>query len=314
MNRGLYAAVGAYVLWGLFPLYWKALLTVSSMEILGHRIFWSLVFMAGVLSLRRDWSWLRLALRDGRVLRIYAVASALLAANWLVYVWAVNNGFVIESSLGYFSNPLVSVLLGVVFLRERLRPMQTTSVIIAALGVAYLTFEYGRPPWIALALAFTFGLYGLMTKTASLSAVRGFTLEMVILLLPTVLFLGYLGGSGQAQFGGLNGVTLLLALAGPVTAIPLLLFGSAARSIPLSMVGFLQYIAPTIQLLIGVLVYHEAFPPSRLAGFALIWAALLLYSYDLARNSRNSRQQKLSAESTRTLSTDYTDFADNTKA
>lgn len=300
MNRGLYAAVGAYVLWGLFPLYWKALLTVSSMEILGHRIFWSLVFMAGVLSLRRDWSWLRVALSDGRVLRIYAVASALLAANWLVYVWAVNNGYVIESSLGYFSNPLVSVLLGVVFLRERLRPMQTVSVIIAALGVAYLTFEYGRPPWIALALAFTFGLYGLMTKTASLSAVRGFTLEMVVLLLPTLIFLGYLGSSGQAQFGGLDGVTLLLALAGPVTAIPLLLFGSAARSIPLSMVGFLQYIAPTIQLLIGVLVYHEAFPPSRLVGFAAIWAALLLYSYDLARNSRNSRQQKLSA--------DYADF------
>lgn len=294
MNRGLYAAVGAYILWGLFPLYWKALLPVSSMEILAHRIFWSLVFMAGVLSLRRDWSWLKPALRDRKVLRIYAIASGLLAANWLVYVWAVNSGYVIESSLGYFINPLVSVLLGVVFLRERLRPMQIASVGIAALGVAYLTFEYGRPPWIALALAFTFGLYGLVTKTASLSAARGFTLEMVVLVLPTAVYLGYLGGSGQAAFGEYSAATVLLALAGPVTSIPLLLFGSAARSIPLSMVGFFQYIAPTLQLLIGVLVYHEAFPVSRLLGFASIWAALLLYSFDLARN--NGAKKRLSAD------------------
>jgi chloramphenicol-sensitive protein RarD len=281
MRRGILAGIGAYLMWGLFPLYWKQLVEVPALEILAHRMTWSLVFMAIILAVGRDWSWLRPAVKDRRVLLIYLVAAALLSVNWFTYIWAVNAGFVVESSLGYFINPLVSTLFGVIFLKEHLRRGQLLAVALALAGVLYLTVSYGSLPWIALVLSTTFATYGLIKKTAPLGSVHGFTLETIALFLPALGYLLYLESQGVGAFGHADAQTsALLAFAGPVTSIPLLLFGLAARSIPLSMVGFLQYIAPTLQFLIGVLVYQEPFPVERMVGFSIIWAALAIYSLE----------------------------------
>ena len=281
MKQGILAGIGAYLFWGLFPIYWKFLVEVPALEILAHRMVWSLVVMLLILVLGRDRAWLNAALRDRRVLLIYTLAAALLGVNWYTYIWAVNAGFVVESSLGYFINPLVSMLFGVVFLKEHLRRGQLIAVSIAVAGVLYLTFSYGALPWIALVLSMTFGLYGLIKKTAPLGSAHGFTLETLALFLPAFAFLILQEARGVGAFGHQGALTTaLLAFAGPVTSIPLLLFGVAARRIPLSMVGFLQYIAPTGQFLLGVLAYHEPFPPTRLVGFATIWVALAVYSLE----------------------------------
>jgi chloramphenicol-sensitive protein RarD len=228
-----------------------------------------------VLALRQDWRWLGPALRQRRTLAIYTLAAALLSVNWFTYIWGVNAGFIVETSLGYFINPLVSMLLGVLFLGERLRRGQVVAVGLAALGVLYLTFDYGRLPWIALVLALTFGLYGLIKKTAPRLAARH-SLEIYAMFpaLAYLLFLQFRVAASSAR----PFVTAMLVMA--VTSIPLLLFGVAARRIPLSMIGFLQYIAPTLQFLLGVLVYKEPFPPARLLGFIIIWAALVVYSFE----------------------------------
>jgi len=281
MRKGALAGMGAYVLWGLFPIYWRLLERVPALEILAHRMIWSLVFVAVILTVQKDWRWLGLVLRNRKTVVTYTIAAILLSVNWGTYIWAVNAGYVVEASLGYFINPLVNVLLGVALLGEKLRAGQVVAVVLAGLGVVYLTVSYGSLPWISLVLAFTFGLYGLIKKTAALESMHGFSLETLVLFLPALVYLLYREAAGVGAFVHLGLVpTLLLILAGPVTSVPLLLFGYAARRVPLSMLGFLQYIAPTLQFILGVFVYIEPFPPARLVGFCIIWVALLVYSLE----------------------------------
>jgi chloramphenicol-sensitive protein RarD len=281
MNKGLFYAIGAYTVWGLLPVYWKALQTVPATEIVGHRMVWSLVFVTGLLVFRRHWGWLRVVAREPRRLLVVFLAACILGLNWLTYVWAVNAGYIVETSLGYFINPLVSVLLGVVFLRERLRHWQWAAIGVACIGVLYLTLGYGALPWIALVLAFTFGFYGLLKKKTSLGALEGLAMEVSLLFLPALAYLLYLDSHGTGSFGQTTGFTsILLILTGVATGGPLLLFAAAAKRIPLSMLGILQYIAPTLQFLLGVFLYGESFNQTRLVGFSLIWTALLIYSIE----------------------------------
>lgn len=276
-KKGILYGVVAYALWGFFPFYWKSLENVPAIQLLGHRIGWSFLLLLAVILLTKQWNDFRSQL-NARTFRIYLLAAILIAVNWLTYVWAVNAGFIVETSLGYFINPLLSVLMGVLFVRERLRAAQWIPVVLASIGVAYLTFAYGRLPWIALLLAFTFGFYGLAKKLAPLGSVFGLTLETGILFLPAVAYLGWVQANNTASFLH-AGVTadLLMIGAGLVTTIPLLLFASAAKQIPLSMIGILQYLAPTIQFLIGIFIYKEAFGPSRLIGFGIVWLALIIF-------------------------------------
>jgi rarD protein len=281
MNVGVVYAALAYVAWGLFPLYFHQVSAVSSMEIVLHRTVWSLVFVLLVLAAMRRFGALWPVLRQPRQLMLLLLSALLLSGNWLVYVWAVNHGHVIDASLGYFINPLVYVLLGFAFLHERLRPMQWGAVALAGLGVAWLTWQAGQLPWIALLLAGTFGLYGLMRKTAPLGALEGLAAETLLLapLAVPALLLWTLHGDSALAHADAATVGWLLA-AGPVTAVPLLLFAAGARLIPLATLGLLQYIGPTLQMAIGIWVFHEPFQAERLAGFMLIWAALALYSLE----------------------------------
>jgi chloramphenicol-sensitive protein RarD len=294
MNTGILYAASAYALWGVFPLYFKSLQEIPPTEILLHRMVWSLVFVASVLAWRRQWSWLADVLRKPKVLAGFAASAVFLSSNWFVYIWAVNNGHVVESSLGYFINPLFNVLLGSLILRERLRRVQWIAVAIAACGVAWLTWQGGSLPWIALFLATTFGLYGLLRKTAALGALEGLALETLLLFPLAFGALMLITLDGRASFPEASTVTqLLLAAAGPITAIPLLLFAAGARRIPLSLLGLLQYIGPTLQLLLGVLLYHEPFGGVRLVGFALIWSALGVYSLEgLWQNWKAKQEEK----------------------
>jgi len=280
-RKGLIYGAGAYLMWGFFPLYFKALQSVPALEIMVNRVVWSFLFLALVLLVLQEWPTWRRAIRQPRVFKIYVPAAFLLAANWLIYIYGINSGQVVETSLGYFINPLLSVALGVVFLGEALRPGQWAAIGLAGSAVLYLTLQYGSLPWIALALAFTFGIYGLLKKLAPLGALHGLSLETAILFLPGLAYLLYGASQGSNAFvSGSWTIMILLALSGVITAIPLLLFASAAHSIPLYMIGILQYIAPTCQLLLGVLVFQEPFTPARRVGFILIWAALALYSLE----------------------------------
>ena len=281
MNKGMLYAAGAYIIWGLLPLYWKALHVVPAGQILSQRIVWSLFFVAVMLTARRQWGWLRGALRRPRVILTFALSGTLLGINWFIYIWAVNAGHIVETSLGYFINPLVNVLLGYLVLKERLRPAQWLALSVALAGVLYLTISFGAFPWIALTLAFSFGTYGLIRKTAPLNSAEGLFIETAVLFLPAFGFLLLMESRGVGAFGhaGLP-VTLLLIGAGIVTSIPLLLFAAGARRIPLTTLGLLQYIAPTMQFLIGVLVYNETFGLTRLIGFGLVWLALVLYTIE----------------------------------
>jgi chloramphenicol-sensitive protein RarD len=281
MNKGILYGIASYVIWGFFPIYFKLLHEVPALQIVGNRIVWSFIFLIILLIGRRQLQVLRASITGPKFLVVFLVSSILLALNWLTYVWAVNAGYIVETSLGYYINPLVSVLLGVVFLKERLRPMQWIPIGLAAVGVAYLTINYGRLPWIALMLALSFGLYGLAKKTAPLGSFYGLTLETGMLFLPSLVFLASLHVTGAGAFGQVSPMTaVLLVLTGPVTAIPLLLFGSAAKRIDLSMLGLLQYIAPTLQFLIGVLLYQEPFTIQSLIGFVMIWTALIILSME----------------------------------
>ena len=280
MKKGIWYALGAYVFWGLFPVYWKLLKNVPALQLLGHRIFWSFVLLLGVILFTRQWQGFRSAL-NRRVVVIYSVAAVLIGINWLTYVWAIGAGYIIETSLGYFINPLLTVLLGVIFLGERLRPLQWIPIGMAAAGVLYLSFAYGSLPWIALTLAVSFGLYGLVKKSAPLGSLSGLTLETGILFLPAVGFLLYSQFSGTGAF--LHSSPLIDAMligAGAVTVIPLLLFASAAKRIPLTLIGVLQYINPTMQFLLGTLIYKEPFDHHRLIGFGIVWAALILFGVE----------------------------------
>lgn len=277
MNKGLLYALGAYVMWGLFPIYWKWLQAVPALQVIGHRIVWSFVLLAVVIIGTRQWIKFRSTLTL-RILGIYFVAGLLLSINWLIYVWGVNSGHIVETSLGYFINPLLSVLLGMIFLGERLRPAQWFAIGLAAFGVIYLTVTYGSLPWIALSLALTFGFYGLVKKVAPLGSLYGLTLETGLMFLPALGYLIFAESTGQAAFGHIGTVSVLLLVgAGVVTTIPLLMFASAARRIPLTMIGVMQYIAPTLQFLLGVLIYKEPFATSKLIGFGMVWIALIVF-------------------------------------
>jgi len=277
MNRGILYGIGAYVLWGFFPIYWKLLHHVPAIQLIGHRIIWSFLLLIVVILITKQWTEFRETL-SLKIMRIYTIAALLIGVNWFLYVWAVNANFIVETSLGYFINPLLSVLMGVIFLKERLRFAQWIPVILAATGVTYLTYVYGRLPYIALSLALSFGLYGLVKKLSPLGSLYGLTIETGILLIPAFLYLTIMQINHTAAF--LNtGITsdLLLIGAGLATTIPLLMFASAARSIPLWLVGLLQYIAPTLQFMIGVFLYKEPFSQHQLIGFGIVWAALIVF-------------------------------------
>jgi chloramphenicol-sensitive protein RarD len=281
MNRGVLYAAGAYFLWGLFPLYFKALQHVAATEVLAHRIVWSLVVVLALLALKGAWRWIRPLARQPRVLARFAASALLIALNWGLYIWAVTSGHVIDSSLGYFINPLVNVLFGAALLGERLRPVQWAAVALAALGVAWLTWSAGTLPWIGLVLAITFASYGLLRKTAPLGSLEGLALETALLFPVAAAWLGWLIWQQQASFTGGDPLTLvLLVAAGPVTALPLLLFASGARRIAFSTLGLLQYIGPTLQFAIGVWFFREPFDAARGVGFALIWAARAIFSLE----------------------------------
>ena len=281
MHPGVLYAVLAYTAWGLFPLYFHQLAGIPALEVVLHRTLWSLVFLLVVLAVLRRWAWMPALLRQPRVLGAFALSALLLSANWVVYVWAVQHQHVVDASLGYFILPLVNVALGFVFLHERPRPGQWLAVAVAAAGVLWLTVQTGRLPWIALVLALTFGFYGLLRKVASLGALEGLALETMLLAPVTIGVLGYWAWQGQGVLlhGDAASIGWLL-LAGPLTAIPLPLFAAGARRIPLATMGILQYISPTLQFALGVWIFNEPFQASRLLGFALIWAALLVYSLE----------------------------------
>ena len=277
MSRGFWYGLGAYAIWGLFPIYWTLIEFVPADQIIAHRIVWSFLLLVLVRRLpiaRRE----RINLTRG-VIGLYAAAAVLIAVNWFLYVWAVTHHFIVETSLGYFITPLVNVLLGVVFLRERLRTVQWVAIALAAAGVGYLAIAYGDVPWIAMGLAVSFGTYGLVKKKAPLGSVAGLTLETGLLFVPALVFLSVVEMRGTGAFLRLDPATMaLVAAAGPITTLPLVLFAAAVQRIPLSAIGILQFIAPTIQFLLGTLVYHEPFSHQQLVGFAFVWSAVIVFA------------------------------------
>jgi chloramphenicol-sensitive protein RarD len=289
LKKGVLYALGAYLIWGFLPIYWKLLQSIPSIDLAAHRMVWSLVFVAVVLVFKRQWQWLKPALTNKRTLLTFFTTGVLIGANWSIYIWAVNAGFIVETSLGYFINPLVSVTLGMIFFGERLRLGQGAAVAIAVAGVLYLTVSYGALPWIALSLALTFGFYGLLKKSTRIEALHGLLLEMSVVFLPALIYLFYRQTQGMGAFGQVSWWTMaLLVGSGALTAIPLIFFANAAQQIPLSMVGLLFYLTPSMQFLIGVLVYGEPFTQARMIGFGLVWIALLLYSIEGAIVRRRS--------------------------
>ncbi len=285
-SKGILYAILAYMIWGLFPIYWGQLENISALQLIGHRIAWSFVLLFLFLVVGGQLPAFGAAVSP-KTIRVYLIAALLIAVNWFTYVWAVTHGFVVEASLGYFINPLFSVLLGMVVFGERLHLLQWISIGLAALGVVYLTFTYGTFPWIALVLAVTFGLYGLVKKTAPLGSLSGLTLETGLLFVPAVVYLVACEFAGSGAF--LHTTPLrdwLMVGAGLVTIVPLLLFSSAAPRVPLSTIGVLQYVNPTMQFLLGVLVFREPFTHDRLFGFGLVWAGLILFWIEGLRSRR----------------------------
>ncbi|MES2047790.1 MAG: EamA family transporter RarD [Pseudomonadota bacterium] len=286
MRKGILYATACYTAWGLFPIYFKAISEIPAMEILFHRMLWALLFLVMVLAWRKQWSWIPELLKKPKLIAGFAGSALLLSINWFIYIWATNNDHIVDASLGYFITPLVNVLLGYAFLHERMRPIQWWAVGLAASGVVWLTVQTGHPPWIGLSLAASFGAYGLLRKTAALGPLEGLSLETFLLFPFALAYLTFSAANGQSAFLHSAITTqLLLLAAGPITAIPLLLFAAGARRIPLATLGLLQYISPSIQLLLGVWIYHEAFSAGRLIGFATIWAGLIIYSAEGLRNA-----------------------------
>lgn len=291
MNTGVLTALGAFGIWGFLPLYWKALDQVPALEIMTHRIIWSMLFVALLLLARHNWQTLKAALSSPGILFNALTCALLLALNWLTYIWGVNHGYILETSLGYYINPLMNVLLGVVVLQERLRPIQWLAIALAAIGVIYMTFSYGQLPWISLTLATTFAIYSLLHKQTSLPAMDSLALETGMLFIPALLYLSWLTGQGSHSFGQqTTEQDLLLIGSGIITAVPLLLFAFAAQRISLTTLGILQYLGPTIQLLIGVWIYHEDFVGARAIAFIMIWIALALYTMEGLHHHRRKRK------------------------
>ena len=279
MNPGILFALAAYTFWGLFPLYFRLLRDVPALEVLMHRVVWSAVVVVLILTGLRRWRWVGDVVRAPRITLRYAISAVLIAVNWFVYIWSVQNGHVIDASLGYFITPLFSVLLGRVVLGERPRPVQWTAIAIAAAGVVWLGVQSGHAPWIGIALALSFSGYGLAKKTAPLGAIEGLAFETALLLPVAMVALAWMASSGQNAFAaGDDAMRWLLLGTGPLTAFSLMLFAAGARRIPLSMLGLLQYVSPTLQLLIGVVVFGEVFGVAALIGYSLIWVALVLYA------------------------------------
>jgi chloramphenicol-sensitive protein RarD len=286
-SRGLAAAATAFLIWGLLPLYLKALQSVPVLQVTGHRLVWGCAFAFAWLALRKELYQVRAALRNPTTRWRLCASAALISINWITYVWGIAANRVVETSLGYFINPLVNVVLGVVILAERLNAAQWVAVAIAAAGVSWLTWSAGHPPWISLTLAFSFGLYGLVRKLVQVDSLAGFASETLLLLPIGLAYLLWCEWSGVGSAGqGVVGRNLLLALGGPLTAIPLVLFAFGARRIPYSTVGLLQYIGPSIQLILAVLVFREPFHGPRVVGFILIWTALAIYAIDGVWRSR----------------------------
>nr|WP_323372400.1 EamA family transporter RarD [Streptomyces katsurahamanus] len=291
-RAGLLYGVGAYGMWGLVPLFWPLLEPAGALEILAHRMAWSLVVVGLALLVLKRWAWIRELIRTPRRLALIAVAAVVITVNWGVYIWAVNDGRVVEASLGYFINPLVTIAMGVLLLKERLRPAQWAAVGTALVAVLVLAIGNGEPPWISLVLAFSFAIYGLAKKKINIGGLESLAAETAILFLPALGFLVWLGVRGESSFGSEGlGHALLLAATGLVTAVPLVCFGAAAIRVPLSTLGLLQYLAPVFQFLLGVLYYREAMPAERWAGFALVWLALICLTWDAIRAARRSRSR-----------------------
>ncbi|MFJ8664493.1 EamA family transporter RarD [Streptomyces sp. NPDC093600] len=289
-RAGLLYGIGAYGIWGLFPLFWPLLEPAGAVEILAHRMVWSLVVVSIALAVLRRWGWIRELLRNPRKLGLIALAAAVISVNWGGYIWAVNSGQVVEASLGYFINPLVTIAMGVLLLKERLRPVQWAAVGIGFAAVLVLAIGYGRPPWLSLMLAFSFAVYGLVKKKVNIGGLESLAAETAVQFLPALAYLLWLGSTGAAAFGAEGaGHAALLAATGVVTAAPLVCFGAAAIRVPLSTLGLLQYLAPVFQFLLGVVYFHEAMPPERWAGFSLVWLALTLLTWDALRTAHRNR-------------------------
>ncbi|GAA3764305.1 chloramphenicol-sensitive protein RarD [Spinactinospora alkalitolerans] len=297
LNRGTVYGAGAYLLWGLLPLYWPLVAPPSgSMEILAHRMMWSLLAVLLILLARRHWRWMAGVLRSPRQLLLLAGAAMVISVNWGVFIFTVNAGHTLQAALGYFINPLVSVALGVIVFSERLRRVQWAAVALGALAVVVLAFDYGAPPWMALAMAFSFAAYGLLKKFVKLDGLESLTIETMVMFLPALGFVVALEVMGTGTFGHVSVPhALLLVGSGLVTAVPLLLFGAAAFRIPLSMIGLLQFIAPVLQFLVAWLVFGEEMPVGRWIGFAVVWAALALFAFDMVRNARRGARLRAAA-------------------
>jgi chloramphenicol-sensitive protein RarD len=288
-RTGLLNGIAAYGMWGLVPLFWPLLKPAGAVEILAQRMVWSLALVAVALLVVRRWAWAGELLRQPRRLGLVVAAAAVITVNWGVYIWSVNSGHVVEASLGYFINPLVTIAMGVLLLKERLRPVQWAAVGIGAAAVVVLTVGYGRPPWISLCLAFSFAVYGLVKKKVNLGGVESLAAETAVQFLPALAYLLWLSAQGRSTFTTEGaGHTALLACTGIVTALPLVCFGAAAIRVPLSTLGLLQYLAPVFQFLLGVAYFHESMPAERWAGFALVWLALTLLTWDGLRAARRA--------------------------
>ena len=285
-KAGLIFGVSAYVLWGLFPLYWPLLEPAGAFEIVGHRAVWSLVFCVIALTLTKAIKPAIATMKRPRVFIKLFAATALISINWIVYIWATNNGHVVEASLGYYINPIIIIAIGVLLLKEKMRKLQWASVSIAAFGVLVLTIDYGRLPWIALALALSWGTYGFIKKQLGLGALEGLGIETAISAPFYLAYLAWIGSQGDGHFTYQPGLTLLLIGSGVVTAVPLLLFNGAGNRLPYTIIGLLQFITPTLQFSIGVWVRHEEMSQARWAGFLIIWTALVVLATDLVRSSR----------------------------
>ncbi|MFJ3900377.1 EamA family transporter RarD [Streptomyces sp. NPDC090025] len=298
-RTGLIYGIAAYGIWGLFPLYWPLLAPAGAVEILAHRMAWSFVVVGLALLALRRWDWVRELIRTPARLALIALAAGLITVNWGVYIWSVNAGHVVEASLGYFINPLVSIALGVLVLKERLRPAQWAAVGVAILAVVVLAVGYGRLPWISLVLAASFGTYGLVKKKVNIGGLESLAAETAVQFLPALGYLIWLSAQGSSTLTTEGpGHAALLAATGVITAVPLVCFGAAAIRVPLSTLGLLQYLAPVFQFLLGVLYFHEAMPPERWAGFSLVWLALTLLTWDGLRTARRSREAMAAAQVT----------------
>jgi chloramphenicol-sensitive protein RarD len=296
-RRGVVLGFAAWVMWGFFPLYWPLLKPAGAVEILAHRIFWSLVVMVAVVAAMRRRGRLRATFADRRTRLLLTAASALITINWGTYIWGVNHDHVVETSLGYFINPLVSVLLGVVVLGERLRRMQWTALAIAAVAVLGLTVEYGRPPWVALILAFSFGSYGLVKKKANAGAVESLVVETTVAAPVALAYILFLTATGASTFGSEGAWQVVLIIGtGAITVLPLLCFGAAATRIPLSTLGLMQYVTPSVQFILGLVVFGEPMPALRWVGFAMIWLSLAVFTADSLRHRRRRQLRVEPAE------------------